>query len=233
VRRAEIKRQTNETDIFLRLNLDGKGEYRINTGIGFMDHCLSQWAKHGAFDLELKAEGDLKVDAHHTVEDIGICLGQAIKEASKAGLQPESGQRTGGAACPSGCQAERLLKKEQSNSLTDRRAGEGFFCRRFGQALIPMDEALAMVAVDLSGRSYLAYEADVCPRVGDFDTELVEEFLRALTAKGEFTLHVRLLAGHNTHHCLEAIFKALGRAMREALSQEEQIQGPPSTKGIL
>ena len=209
MRRAEIKRQTNETDIFLRLNLDGKGEYRINSGIGFMDHCLSQWAKHGAFDLELKAEGDLKVDAHHTVEDIGICLGQAIKEASKAGFQPESGQGTGGVA------------------------GEGFFCRRFGQALIPMDEALAMVALDLSGRSYLAYEADVCPRVGDFDTELVEEFLRALTAKGEFTLHVRLLAGHNTHHCLEAIFKALGRAMREALSREEQIQGLPSTKGIL
>jgi imidazoleglycerol-phosphate dehydratase len=196
MRTAEIKRQTNETDIFLRLNLDGKGEYRINSGIGFMDHCLSQWAKHGAFDLELKAKGDLKVDAHHTVEDIGICLGQAIKEA-------------GGAA------------------------DKDLVYRRFGQALIPMDEALAMVAVDLSGRSYLAYEADVYPRVGDFDTELVEEFLRALTDKGEFTLHVRLLSGHNTHHCLEAIFKALGRAMREALSLEEQIQGVPSTKGIL
>lgn len=209
MRRAEIKRQTNETDIFLRLNLDGRGEYRINSSIGFMDHCLSQWAKHGAFDLELKAEGDLKVDAHHTVEDIGICLGQAIKEASKAGFQPESDKGAGGAA------------------------GKGFLCRRFGQALIPMDEALAMVVVDFSGRSYLAYEADVCPRVGDFDTELVEEFLRALTAKGEFTLHVRLLAGHNTHHCLEAIFKALGRAMREALIREGQIQGVPSTKGIL
>jgi imidazoleglycerol-phosphate dehydratase len=196
MRTAEIKRQTNETDIFLRLNLDGKGEYRINSGIGFMDHCLSQWAKHGAFDLEIEAKGDLKVDAHHTVEDIGICLGQAIKKA-------------GGAT------------------------GKYLVYRRFGQALIPMDEALAMVAVDLSGRSYLAYEADVYPRVGDFDTELVEEFLRALTAKGEFTLHVRLLSGHNTHHCLEAIFKALGRAMREALSREEQIQGVPSTKGIL
>lgn len=226
MRTAEIKRQTNETDIFLRLNLDGKGEYRINSGIGFMDHCLSQWAKHGAFDLEIKAEGDLKVDAHHTVEDIGICLGQAIKEANSRldfQLVSKAGSEDRSSACP-----KSGLSKE-----IEGLKGKDLVYRRFGQALIPMDDALAMVAVDLSGRSYLAYEANINPRVGDFDTELVEEFLRALTAKGEFTLHVRLLAGRNTHHCLEAIFKALGRAMREALSQEEQIQGVPSTKGVL
>ncbi|GAB6275199.1 MAG: imidazoleglycerol-phosphate dehydratase HisB [Peptococcaceae bacterium] len=225
MRTAEIKRQTNETDIFLRLNLDGKGEYRIKSGIGFMDHCLSQWAKHGAFDLEIKAEGDLKVDAHHTVEDIGICLGQAIKEASRLDFQlvSKAGSEGRSSACPKSGLSEEIEGPKSKDLVY----------RRFGQALIPMDEALAMVAVDLSGRSYLAYEANINPRVGDFDTELVEEFLRAVTAKGEFTLHVRLLAGHNTHHCLEAIFKALGRAMREALSQEEQIQGVPSTKGVL
>lgn len=202
VRVAEVKRKTNETDVFLRLNLDGKGEYQINSGVGFIDHCLSQWSKHGAFDLELNAKGDLEVDAHHTVEDIGICLGKALRKAREV---------------------------KETKGIT----GKNFAYKRFGQALVPMDEALVMVAVDLSGRSYLAYEVVVAPKVGNFDTELVEEFLRALTTQGEFTLHVRLLAGRNTHHCLEAVFKALGRAMREALSRDERIQGVPSTRGVI
>lgn len=194
MRLAEIKRTTAETDIELRLNLDGEGNYQVNTGVGFFEHMLCLWTKHGAFDLDLKALGDLHVDAHHTVEDVGICLGQALKKAlgNKAGII------------------------------------------RYGSAIIPMDEALALAAVDLSGRGFLVYDVPLpSSRLGDFDTELVEEFLRALAMNGEFTLHIRLLAGNNTHHIIEAIFKALGRALRQAVSQDARGRGVPSTKGVL
>ncbi|OAT83663.1 imidazoleglycerol-phosphate dehydratase HisB [Desulfotomaculum copahuensis] len=194
-RTAEIERQTGETEIRLRLNLDGDGVYQVDTGVGFLDHMLSLWARHGLFDLKLSAAGDLHVDAHHTVEDTGICLGEAIKQAlgGKAGIN------------------------------------------RYGQALLPMDEALVLAAVDLSGRGRLSFDVPLpSPRVGDFDTELVEEFLQALTAHGEFTLHVRLLAGHNTHHIIEAVFKALGRALRQAAAVDARRPGQvPSTKGVL
>ncbi|MEW6423459.1 MAG: imidazoleglycerol-phosphate dehydratase HisB [Bacillota bacterium] len=193
-RTGEISRQTAETGINLRLNIDGAGNYQINTGLGFFDHMLALFARHGTFDLELTAKGDLNVDAHHTVEDIGICLGRALKAAlgDKAGIA------------------------------------------RFGHALVPMDESLAMVAVDISGRGYLAFATRFpAAKVGGFDTELVEEFLRALAVNGEFTLHVRLLAGRNSHHICEAIFKALGRALRDAVSLDERGQGVPSTKETL
>lgn len=193
-RMAEIQRQTAETEIRVRLDLDGTGSYRVDTGVGFMDHMLCLWARHGAFDLELTARGDLNVDGHHTVEDAGICLGRALKEA-----------------------------------LGDK---QGIV--RYGHALIPMDEALVLVAVDLSGRSYVAFDVSLpAARVGDFDTELVEEFLRALASNGDFTLHVRLLAGRNTHHIIEAIFKALGRALRTAVALDPRGHGVPSTKGVL
>mgnify|MGYP005870016037 CR=1 FL=1 len=193
-RTSVVKRQTAETDVELRFTIDGSGNYQINTGLGFFNHMLSLFAKHGSFDLELTAQGDLNVDAHHTVEDIGICLGKALKGAvkDKAGIS------------------------------------------RFGHALVPMDEALAMVAVDLSGRGYLAFEVLIpATKVGEFETELVEEFMRSLAANGEFTLHVRLLAGHNSHHICEAIFKALGRALREAVAYDSRLRGVPSTKGVL
>ena len=193
-RTGEISRRTAETDIKLRLNIDGTGSYRINTGVGFFDHMLTLFARHGAFDLELIASGDLSVDAHHTVEDTGICLGRAFKAA----------------------------------------LGEKKGINRFGHALVPMDEALAMVAVDISGRGFLAFP-DVFPaaKVGEFDLELVAEFCRALAVNGEFTLHVRLLAGRNHHHICEAVFKALGRALRDAVSLADRGPGVPSTKGIL
>jgi len=192
---AEVARQTGETQIQLRLDLDGAGVYQVDTGVGFLDHMLCLWARHGMFDLKLAADGDLQVDAHHTVEDTGICLGQAIKQAlgNKGGIT------------------------------------------RYGHAVVPMDEALVLAAVDLSGRGYLACDLPLpAARVGDFDTELVEEFLRALAGHGEFTLHVRLLAGRNTHHIIEAVFKALGRALREAVEIDDRRQGlVPSTKGVL
>lgn len=193
-RKAQVSRRTGETEVILSLNLDGTGIYRVETGLPFFDHMLSLWARHGAFDLEVTARGDLAVDGHHTVEDVGICLGQVLKAAigEKAGII------------------------------------------RYGHALIPMDEALALVAVDFSGRGFLAFRVNLpSPRVGDFDTELVEEFLRALAVNGEFTLHVQLLAGTNTHHIIEAVFKALGRALREAAGYDYRLNGIPSTKGVL
>lgn len=193
-REALVKRKTAETDIELRLVLDGSGRYQVDTGIGFLDHMLALWSRHGMFDLEVKAVGDLAVDGHHTVEDVGICLGRAIKE----GL----GERAG--------------------------------ITRYGHAMVPMDEALVLVALDLSGRPFLAYQADIpAERVGDLDTELVEEFLRALSVQGGITLHVRVLAGRNSHHTIEAIFKALGRALREAVQEDPRVQGIMSTKGTL
>jgi imidazoleglycerol-phosphate dehydratase len=187
-----VSRQTKETEINVTLNLDGAGVYWVSTGLPFFDHMLQTFAKHSSFDMELTARGDLAVDGHHTVEDAGMCLGRAIKEA----------------------------------------LGEKHGINRFGHAVVPMEDALTLAAVDLSGRGYLACEAHMpSPRVGDFDTELVEEFLRALALNGEFNLHVRLLAGNNTHHVIESIFKALARTLKEATTLVGG--GIPSTKGTL
>ena len=193
-RKAEVDRQTKETKVKVSIDLDGMGESRIVTGIGFFDHMLTLFAKHGLFDLEVTATGDLEVDCHHTVEDIGIVLGQALAKASgdKAGI------------------------------------------RRYGQFHIPMDEALALVVVDFSGRPYLAFEAELGQgRLGEFDVEMVEEFLRALAVNAGLTLHVRVLAGKNRHHIVEAIFKALGRALSASLEKDARVQGIPSSKGSL
>lgn len=192
-RQSIVSRKTKETEINVTLNLDGAGVSWINTGLPFFDHMLQLFARHSSFDLELTARGDLAVDGHHTVEDAGICLGRALREA----------------------------------------LGEKHGINRYGHAVVPMDEALTLAAVDLSGRGYLAFEAPMpSPRVGDFDTELVEEFLRALALNGEFNLHIRLLAGKNTHHVIESIFKALARSLKEAADLGGGA-GIPSTKGTL
>ena len=191
-RRSKITRTTTETDINVKLNLDGKGSYILETGVPFLDHMLALWSRHGMFDLEIAAQGDTGIDDHHTVEDIGICMGQAMAHAlgDKAGIA------------------------------------------RYGTAFAPMDEALAMVVVDISGRSYLSFDVPMpAEKVGDFDTELVEEFLRALVTNAEITLHVKLMQGKNTHHVIEAVFKGLGRAIKEAVSIDERIDGIMSTKG--
>lgn len=194
MRQTTIERQTKETTISVSLSLDGKGCSSVETGLGFFDHMLILWAKHGLFDLTIKAEGDLFIDGHHTVEDCGIVLGQAI------------------AKC-----------------LGDKRG-----IRRYGTVTLPMDEALVMVCLDISGRPYLSCElALACTSLGGFETELVEEFLRALVANAGLTLHVRQLAGKNTHHIIEAVFKALGRALDEATSIDPRVDGIPSTKGVL
>lgn len=193
-RRAEIFRTTAETSIKLNLEIDGQGKFAGSSGIGFFDHMLNLLSCHSSFNLSLEVKGDLEVDGHHTVEDIGIVLGQALARAlgDKAGIS------------------------------------------RYGHIILPMDEALVMLAVDLSGRPLLNYEVPLPnPRVGLFDTELVEEFIRALVTNGGITLHVKLLAGRNTHHIIEGIFKGLGRVLRQAVSKDEHFQGVPSTKGIL
>ncbi|MEW6661009.1 MAG: imidazoleglycerol-phosphate dehydratase HisB [Bacillota bacterium] len=194
-RSALIKRATRETEVAVRLLLEGTGNSSIKTGIGFFDHMLSLFARHGLFDLDVEARGDLEVDGHHTVEDVGLCLGQAIKDCL--------GDRSG--------------------------------IRRYGHALIPMDEALVQVVVDLSGRPYLVWPAEAFPlsQVGSFATELVEEFMRAVVNQGGLTLHVRILAGRNTHHMVETVFKALGRALREAVEIDPREVGVPSSKGVL
>ncbi|MCL1918877.1 MAG: imidazoleglycerol-phosphate dehydratase [Peptococcaceae bacterium] len=228
MRRAQCTRETRETCISVQLNLDGTGLAQVDTGIGFFDHMLDSWARFACFDLELKAEGDLHVDAHHTVEDCGIVLGQVLKEAlgDKGGIE------------------------------------------RVGDALFPMDEALAQVAVDISGRGYLAWGDNIVqsthaqlkditctvhleedqagqPSLGErdylvsagktgiFPFELAEEFFRALACNAGITLHVRLLAGKNSHHVLEAVFKGVGRALRLAGSVSGRYSGAPSTKGSL
>jgi imidazoleglycerol-phosphate dehydratase len=192
-RTAEIERNTKETQISLRLSLDG-GESRIATGVGFLDHMLDLLARHGRLGLELEAKGDLETGAHHTTEDVGIVLGQAIDQA-----------------------------------LGDR-AG----IRRYGFATVPMDEALAECAIDISGRPMTVYEAEL-PEVtiADFDTELTEEFFRAVANNSKLTLHVRVLRGSNAHHMVEAAFKAFARALREAVSIDPDEAGVPSTKGTL
>jgi imidazoleglycerol-phosphate dehydratase len=189
---ATKSRKTNETDIRVSLNLDGEGEHQIATGIPFFDHMLAQIARHGHFDLEIEAKGDLEIDGHHTVEDVGWVLGQALREA-----------------------------------LGDRRG-----IVRFGHAYVPLDEALTRVVIDLSGRPYLVYKAEFkSPRIGDLQTELIEEFLKALVQEGRFNLHVENLYGRNQHHIAETIFKATARALYSATRVEHaQI---PSTKGVL
>lgn len=193
-RSASLERITGETAINVAWQLDGSGQTQIATGIGFFDHMLTLFGKHGLFDLTVTAKGDTYVDGHHTVEDTGIVLGQALAKAlgDKAGI------------------------------------------KRYGTVFVPMDEALAMVSLDISGRPYLVFDA-ILPSemVGQFDSELTEEFLRALSVHAGLTLHVRLLSGKNTHHCIEAIFKALGRALDEATRQDERIKGVMSTKGML
>ena len=190
-RTATINRRTNETDIALTLSLDG-GAAEISTGIGFFDHMLAQLARHGGFGITLKCLGDLEVDGHHTVEDTGLALGEALREA-----------------------------------LGDKRGIE-----RYGQAIIPMDEALALCAVDLSGRPCLRYSAEIpAGRVGDFDTELVREFMQAFCNSGMFALHIRQLDGVNSHHIIEGMFKALARALKAAVAVTGE--DLPSTKGAL
>jgi imidazoleglycerol-phosphate dehydratase len=193
-RTASVERRTAETYVKAVLEIDGSGAASIATGIGFFDHMLILFAKHGLFNLELSAQGDLEVDCHHTVEDAGIVLGQAINRA-----------------------------------LADRKG-----IRRYGTAFVPMDEALAMVALDISGRPYLVYDADIpAEHIGAYDSEMTEEFLRALAVHAGITLHVRLISGKNSHHIVEAIFKALGRALEEAARIDGRITGVMSSKGVL
>lgn len=192
---AEITRKTGETDIKLVLKTDGSGSSKIDSGCGFLDHMLTLFAKHGRFDLELTCKGDTEVDYHHSVEDIGICLGKAFRQAlgSCAGIA------------------------------------------RYGSMLLPMDEALVLCAVDISGRGCLVCNLEIpAQKVGDFDTELVEEFLTAFVREAAITLHVRQLDGKNSHHIIEAVFKAMARALAQAVAVDEARRGEiPSTKGVL
>ena len=191
---ATCTRKTKETDITITINLDGQGKNDIHTGIGFFDHMLDALSRFALVDLTLTCRGDTQVDAHHTVEDAGICLGRAIREA-----------------------------------LGDR-AG----IRRVGSAYLPMDEALAFAAIDISGRPYLAFDAAfTAPMVGAFDTQLAEEFFRAVAMNAGLTVHMRLLAGRNDHHKLEALFKAFGLALRDAAAVDPRVTGVLSTKGSL
>ncbi len=193
-RSASIDRKTSETEISLSISLDGEGNSSIRTGIPFFDHMLTLFSRHGLIDLDVQAKGDIEVDYHHTVEDVGLALGAAFSKA----LGDKSG------------------------------------IRRYGSAYVPMDEALARVVVDCSGRPYLAYEV---PRgveaIGLFSFQLVEEFLRAFSVQAGLTLHVSILSGRDAHHMAEAIFKALGRALDVAVSHDDRVKGIPSTKGVL
>lgn len=193
-RKAAIARNTSETQISLQLDLDGSGVCRIATGVEFFDHMLTLLARHALFDLTLEATGDIGVDAHHTVEDAGICLGKALAEAlgNKKGIV------------------------------------------RYGHMLLPMDESLARVALDLSGRAHLEWRADIpAEKCGSFDTCLGREFMRAFSANGGINMHVDLLAAADPHHALEAIFKGVGRALRMAVANDPREKGVPSSKGVL
>ena len=195
MRNAEIKRKTAETDIYLNLNLDGTGKSHVATGVGFLDHMLTLFARHGRFDLEVRCTGDTYVDDHHSVEDIGIALGQAFTAA-----------------------------------LGDKKG-----ITRYGQMILPMDESLILTAVDLSGRGYLGYDLQIpTEKVGSFDTELVEEFFLAFVRNAACTLHIRKLAGTNSHHIIEGAFKSAGRSLRQAVAIESAFADEiPSTKGVL
>lgn len=195
MRTAEITRETAETDISLTLELDGSGNSTINTGCGFLNHMLELLAAHARFDLDIVCNGDIEVDYHHSVEDIGICLGKAIKEAlgDKAGI-----------------------------------------CR-YGYTILPMDEALILTSVDISGRAQLSCSLDIpSQKVGDFDTELCEEFMAALARSAEIAIHIRQLDGKNSHHIIEGVFKSLARSLRQAVRLDPELCGEiPSTKGAL
>jgi len=194
MRQATIKRETKETQIEISLNLDEQSGIEIDTGIGFLNHMLTLFAKHGRFGLVVKAHGDLDVDPHHTTEDTGIVLGECFKQAlgDKVGIE------------------------------------------RYGTAFVPMDETLGQVSVDLSGRSYLVFDAELTnPRLGGLDTETVEDFFQAVAFAAEMNLHARILYGRNTHHKVESLFKAFGRAMRAAVTINPAIIGVNSTKGVI
>jgi imidazoleglycerol-phosphate dehydratase len=194
LRKAEIERTTSETDIQLTLNLDGKGEADVDTGIGFFDHMLKSFAKHGLFDLTLRVKGDLIVDCHHTIEDVGIVLGEAIKKA-----------------------------------LGDKKS-----IRRYGDIMLPMDEALILCAIDLSGRPYLVFDAKfTADNVGYFDTQMVKEFFYAVSYSAGMNLHLRQMSGENDHHIIEGMFKAFAKALDEACQKDYRINSVLSTKGSL
>jgi imidazoleglycerol-phosphate dehydratase len=193
-RKAEIKRKTKETEVVLKIDLDGSGKHSIKTGIPFFDHMLSLLAYHSSIDLSLKAKGDIGVDPHHTVEDVGICLGDGIRKA----------------------------------------LGDVKGIQRYGMSILPMDETLSSVALDLSMRPALVFHMQVKrTRIGTFDVDLVEEFFKALCNHGGITLHINLLYGRNTHHMVESVFKGVGRALRAAVSLDDRTGQVPSTKGIL
>ena len=193
-RSAEVERRTKETDIRITLNLDGKGLSSIDTSIPFLDHMFELMAAHGFMDLTVKAKGDTEIDYHHTVEDLGICLGQAISEA----------------------------------------LGEKKAIKRYGQAIVPMDEALAQVVVDISNRPYLSYKVPLeTSLTGQFDVGILSEFFRALVNHAGLTMHIELVSGDDPHHSAEAIFKAFARALDDASQREERLEGVPSTKGLL
>ena len=194
MRTSYKSRKTFETDIELKLNIDGKGISLISTGIGFLNHMLTLFSKHGLFDLNIESKGDIEVDYHHSVEDIGIVLGKAFKEAL--------GQKDG--------------------------------IRRYAHVYTPMDESLSFIAIDISGRPHLSFEAEFTrEKIGQFDTELVEEFFRGFVNGSEITLHIKILNGKNHHHMVESIFKGFGRALDQATLLDERITGPMSTKGVL
>ena len=194
MRTGEINRKTTETSIYVKWDLDGTGKSEISTGIPFMDHMLTLFARHGGFDLTVQAQGDLEVDCHHTMEDLGLTMGHALTQA--LGMK------------------------------------EGI--RRYGSFLLPMDESLALVALDLSGRPFLVYDVEPpAEYIRDLDTALFREFFTALTVKGGITLHIRMLSSGEVHHVFEAIFKGLARALSEAVSIDARVKGVPSTKGVL
>ncbi|MGN1118701.1 MAG: imidazoleglycerol-phosphate dehydratase HisB [Acutalibacteraceae bacterium] len=195
MRTAQVIRKTAETDINLKLNLDGSGKSNINTGCGFLDHMLILFSSHGRFDLDVECKGDTYVDYHHTTEDIGIALGKAFYDA-----------------------------------LGDKRG-----IHRYGDTILPMDEALILSAVDFSGRAYLGFDLSLpTEKVGDFDTELVEEFFLGFTRNAECSLHIKMLSGKNTHHIIEGAFKSVARTLREAVKIDEEFRNEiPSTKGVL
>ena len=195
MRASDIVRRTAETDIRLRLQLEGTGRSEIDTGCGFLDHMLTLFAKHGRFDLTVKCVGDTHVDDHHSVEDIGICLGQAFAQA----------------------------------------LGDMGGIHRYAHTILPMDEALILTAVDLSGRAHLSYEVSIpTQKIGTFDTELVKEFWLGFVRRANVTLHIRKLAGENSHHIVEGMFKSAARTLRDAVAIDETLNGEiPSTKGLL
>lgn len=194
MRKCEINRQTKETNINCTLDIDGIGDNTIDTGIGFFDHMLTHISRHGFFDLTISCQGDTHIDSHHTIEDVGIVIGQSIVQ-----------------------------------SIGDKKG-----VKRYGSAIVPMDETLVMCAIDLSGRCYLNFDAQfTVPKLGEFDTEMVEEFFRAIAENGKMNLHIKVLNGKNNHHIAEGIFKAFGRALDEATTIDPRIKDVLSTKGTL